>query len=109
MTGRHATTTGEAADEEGPLLESAVEVELPPGEQPAARCPYCDRPFPAERLRALHVGERHPDAATASEREAYEAAYGTESDELFVYHLKVIAGIVVLVFTIAYTFAFVLM
>ncbi len=108
MTGDNATTTGET-DEEPPLLAAGVEVAVPPGEQPGARCPYCDRPFTAERLRALHVGERHPGAATAAEREAFEAAYDAESDELFVYHLKVIAGIVVLVFTIAYTFAFVLM
>jgi hypothetical protein len=110
MTGNRATTTGETADREteAPLLDPAVEVAVPPGERPAARCPYCDRPFTAERLRALHVGERHPGAASPAEREAHAAAREAEADELFVYHLKVIAGIVVLVFAIAYTFAFVL-
>lgn len=100
-----------AADENGEPpgdVEGVVETELPPGEQPAARCPYCARPFPTERLRALHVGERHAGSASPAEREAHATAREAEADELFVYHLKVIAGIVVLVFTIAYTFAFVL-
>jgi hypothetical protein len=89
-------------------FEAVVETELPEGEEPAARCPHCARPFPTERLRALHVGERHAETASTAEREAHATAREAEADELFVYHLKVIAGIVVLVFTIAYTFAFVL-
>jgi hypothetical protein len=66
--------------------ESAV----PAGERPAATCPYCGRPFARERHGTLHVVDAHPDRATAAERAAYEAAHEAESDDLFVYHLKVL-------------------
>lgn len=68
---------------------TAPETAVPPGDEPAARCPHCERPFRTERLRDLHVGEFH-DEATDAERDAYEAAREDESDELFLYHLKVI-------------------
>jgi len=72
------------------------------GESPA-RCPHCDRPFANERRRDIHVGDAHSDACTPAEREAYETATDEETDELFVYHLKVIglltalyAGLIIL-------------
>lgn len=77
---------------------------VPAGETPAGRCPYCDRPLPTEQLLALHVVESHPDDCTPVEREAAEDARAQESDDLFVYHLKVVAGLVTLwaAFVIAY-------
>ena len=59
-------------------------------------------------LLPLHVGERHADDCTADERAAYEDAYDAESDDLFIYHFKVIAAIVVLFFGFTYLYAFVL-
>lgn len=59
-------------------------------------CPYCDRPFPRERLRDLHLGEEHDGVVTDTEREAYEDARDDEGDDLFVYHLLVIGGLVAL-------------
>ena len=94
MTATHATHDG-------------IDVELPADERPTARCPYCERPFRSERLRALHVGDRHPERCTDAERADYEAAREDESDDLFVYHLKVIAALVVLFFTFVYAYAFV--
>jgi hypothetical protein len=70
------------------LVRPLPETVVPPGETPAAVCPYCDRPFRSDRARALHVGECHPQA-TAPERAAYEAAWQAESDDLWVFHLKV--------------------
>ena len=67
---------------------------VPAGETPA-RCPHCERPFRSSRQRDLHVGERHP-AHTAEERAAYEAAREAEANDLFVFHLKVIAAITML-------------
>jgi hypothetical protein len=72
-----------------PASETAV-----PNEETAARCPYCDRPFRTERSRALHLGETHSEEWTDDEQAAYEAAEDSEADDLFVFHLKVIAALV---------------
>jgi hypothetical protein len=63
---------------------------VPAEESPEATCPYCERPFRRERFQVLHVVEVHPDRATETERAAYEAVVDEESDDLFVYHLKVL-------------------
>lgn len=81
---------------------------VPPGEEPAARCPYCHRPFTDADLRALHVGEVHADEWTDEERAAYEAAREAETDDLFVFHLKVVGALVLLFFAFMYTYAAVL-
>lgn len=64
----------------------APETAVPPDDRPSV-CPHCDRPFRTERQRALHVGERHD--CDDDERAAYETARAAESDDLFVFHLKV--------------------
>ncbi|MFD1588037.1 hypothetical protein ACFR9U_13705 [Halorientalis brevis] len=69
---------------------------VPDDETPAACCPHCDRPFARERLRDLHLGKAHPGEVTDREREAYERAADEEGDDLFLYHLRVIAVLVVL-------------
>ncbi len=68
---------------------------MPAGAE-ADRCPYCDHPFRDATRLALHVGERHGDACTDAERTAYESARDEEGDELFMYHLRVIAALGVL-------------
>jgi hypothetical protein len=67
-----------------------------PSDADAERCPYCDQPFPEARRLALHVGERHAGVHTDAERAAYESARDEEGDELFMYHLRVIAALGVL-------------
>jgi hypothetical protein len=69
------------------------EFDVPAGEQPAATCPHCDRPFAAERARDLHVVEAHPDACSDAEREAHEAALDDERADLFYYHVKAVAAL----------------
>lgn len=69
------------------------ETRVPDGKT-TARCPYCDRPFRTERSRALHLGETHREEWTDEERSSYEAAEDSEADDLFVFHLKVIAALV---------------
>jgi hypothetical protein len=66
------------------------ETAVPDGETPEATCPYCERPFRRERFRVLHVVEAHPERATPTERERYKTVVDEESDDLFVYHLKVL-------------------
>jgi hypothetical protein len=54
------------------------------------------------------VGDHHGDSMTETEAEQYEAAVDRESDELFVLHLKVIGGLVLAFFAIAYLYVFIL-
>jgi len=63
---------------------------VPADEQPAATCPYCERPFATEAARDLHVGEWHPEACTDAEWTAYVAADEAEQGEMFYFHLKVV-------------------
>lgn len=65
-------------------------------DDPIRRCPYCERPFASQRLWALHLGERHPEACTDAERAAAEDATDEELDELFVFHIKVVAALTLL-------------
>ncbi|MFB6161595.1 MAG: DNA-binding protein [Haloferacaceae archaeon] len=74
-----------------PAPDPAVEVS--PDRPPAARCPYCDRPFRTERAWALHLGEVHPGACTDEEAAAHERARAAERDDLFYFHLKAIAAL----------------
>ena len=67
--------------------------EVPVGEEPAATCDRCGRPFPTTTHHDLHLGEVHGDELTEREQDRYEDALEAETDELFVYHLKVIAGL----------------
>lgn len=69
------------------------ETTVPDGEAPPATCPYCGRPFRTTRLRALHVGEAHAAQWTDAERAAHESAVAAEEDDLFLYHLKVVAAL----------------
>lgn len=63
---------------------------VPDGEEPAATCGRCGRPFPTTAHHDLHLGEAHADELTDAERDRVVAAREAETDELFVYHLKVI-------------------
>ena len=73
----------------------------------ADHCPYCGRPLATAHLRTLHVGERHSEAMTEAEATAYEAASDQESDDLFVFHIKVMAIITLVTFIFIYTYTFV--
>jgi uncharacterized C2H2 Zn-finger protein len=78
---------------EPPESPEFPEVRVPDGETPA-RCPYCARPFRTERLRALHLGDVHREEATDDQRAAYEQAKEAEREDLFLFHLKVVAALV---------------
>lgn len=66
---------------------------VPAAADVAAHCPYCERPFGQERLRDLHVGERHRETCTDTERETYERAREAERDDLFTYHIYVVIAL----------------
>lgn len=99
--------TGGAAGAAGAAGTEVVPTEVPADERPAATCQYCGRPFRTERRYWLHVGEAHPDDLNEAERSAHERAVDEEGDDLFIYHLKVVAWLVVLLFFYIYTYALV--
>lgn len=73
----------------------------------AERCPYCGRPFATDHLRTLHVGERHGETMTDEEAEAYAQADDQESDDLFLFHLKVLGALSFIMFLFVYSYSFV--
>lgn len=75
------------------MAVSDADLSVPDDETPA-RCPHCGRPFRTERLRALHVGDVHDDGWDEDQQSAYESALEAEREDLFVYHLKVVAALV---------------
>ncbi|MFC7203442.1 hypothetical protein ACFQJC_07955 [Haloferax namakaokahaiae] len=84
MTERIETHGGEEQRVEHRLVP---ETTVPADATDVAQCPYCGQPFTTARLRDLHVGEEHDP--TEAERAAYDEAFEAESEDLFVYHLKV--------------------
>ena len=65
-----------------------------PDDAPAVpRCPYCERPFDADRSRDLHVGEDHRDEWTDAEATAYDEAVEAEEAELWAYHVTVVVAL----------------
>lgn len=86
-------TDRDAAD---PDATAALETTVRDDETPAAVCPHCGQPFADPTARDLHAGERHEDALSAAERDAYEAAREAERDDLFYFHLRVVAALAVL-------------
>ena len=83
------------------------EIAIPDGEEPAARCGYCGRPFREERLHALHLGAAHEKELTEGERERYEDVYDDESHDLFTFHAKVVVTLLVTYFVFTYIYGFV--
>ena len=87
-------------DTDRPAASAATDHDPPetavPADEEPVTCPYCGQPFRESATRALHVGEQHADAHSPAEGEAYESAREAESDELFMYHLRVIAALGVL-------------
>lgn len=81
-----------------PTLEPVdhLETAVGDGASPAATCTYCGRPFASADAHDLHVGERHADVCTEAERTAAEAAAESERDDLFYFHLRVVAAIAAL-------------
>lgn len=73
------------------MAVSDADLHVPDDETPHP-CPECGRPFRTERLRALHVGDRHD--ATDEQLEAYEEAREAEHEDLFYYHIKIVAALV---------------
>jgi hypothetical protein len=83
---------------------AADDFDVPDGASPVV-CDRCGRPFPAERSLALHRAYDHPDGLTDAEREAAEAAYAVESDDLRRFRLLALAVVVALYFGFLFAYA----
>ncbi len=70
-------------------------------------CNYCDRPFAREQYRTLHVGLDHHDECTDAEIEAFQDAYSEEGEEIRLFRLKAIGGLVLLYFGFLFTYSIV--
>jgi len=101
------TTAHASASDAAAASPPEPAVTVPQGEQPAARCRHCDRPFRDERLHALHLGEAHFDACSDAERERYETIYDEENHDLFTFHVKVVVTLLVTYFVFTYLYGFV--
>jgi hypothetical protein len=87
--------------------DSSPEADAPETDVPgdAPRCSYCGGAFPTERLRDLHRGLEHYDDIDETERDAYEAAYVSEGEDLRSFRLRALAVLVVLYFGFLLTYA----
>lgn len=85
----------------------AATPETEPFDDPAdaPRCPYCGAPFATERLRDLHRGLNHYEDLDINERDAYETAYRSESEDLRSFRLRALAVLVLLYFGFLMTYA----
>ncbi|MDZ7730270.1 MAG: hypothetical protein U5K37_03995 [Natrialbaceae archaeon] len=81
--------------------------DIPPGEEPAARCPYCNRPFSSERLETFHVGRRHEAELTDEEQARFEEATDEEQYDIFTYHLKAAVSVFLVYFLFTMIYALV--
>ena len=90
-----ATTDGRTGVDADADFDADVDWNVPSGEEPV-RCPRCERPFRTEQYRDLHLAEHGLDSLSDLEREAYRAALDAEDDDLFVFHLKVVAALSIL-------------
>lgn len=73
--------------------------------EPAARCPYCDRPFATRDRLVLHTGLEHPDRLDDEEAAAYEAARESERESLRRYKLEVLFVVVAVYFAFLFAYA----
>lgn len=70
-------------------------------------CPTCGQPFRTDHLLTLHRGERHPETLDEAEQEHYDEVRDEEDEQLFIFHLKVVAAITLVTFVFIYSYTFV--
>lgn len=68
-------------------------------------CPYCVAVIPRQDLLELHIGHEHGDTATDEECDTFEKTFDRESNDVFIYHLKVISLVVAIYFVFLFTYS----
>lgn len=79
-----------------------------PADAPTHGCPYCEAVLTTDELLDLHIGVEHEDEASEAELEAYEDTFERESNQVFIYHLKVISLVVAIYFVFLFTYSAIL-
>lgn len=84
--------------------------QTPPRDAPAdpAVCGYCGARFVDDQLRSLHWGLEHDDQLTEAERAAYREARTAEHDDVNLFRLKALGGLLALYFGFIFVYAFVI-
>ncbi|MCU4741555.1 hypothetical protein OB955_10805 [Halobacteria archaeon AArc-m2/3/4] len=100
----HTKTLPARTDTYGEQI-TTVEYDIPDGETPAMRCPYCDRPFRTERLGTFHIGVRHADECTDAERERFDEERDDEEFDLFTFHAKAAVSVFLTYFMFTFLYA----
>ncbi|MDZ7850818.1 MAG: DNA-binding protein [Halodesulfurarchaeum sp.] len=83
------------------------ETTVPDGATPAGRCEYCGHPFPTTERLVLHKGVEHPQQLDTAEETTFRAARSTEEDELRTLLLQAVGALVLLYFSLLFTYAIV--
>jgi hypothetical protein len=96
--------TDSAGTAAGTEREIPDEYDLPPDADPAV-CGHCGAPFADDDLLSLHRGIDHADALDETERDAFEAAYENEEEELRLFRLKALGALVLLYFGLLMTYS----
>lgn len=91
------------------MSERISDRQTPPPDAPEepASCDYCDARFIDEELLALHRGMEHGERLSEQETEAYRIARGTERENIRLFRLKALAGLLVIYFGFIIVYAFV--
>lgn len=76
-----------------------------PSDAPRHECPYCEAVLPEQELLDLHLGVEHENEASDAELEAFEETFEQESNQVFIYHLKVISLVVTIYFIFLFTYS----
>jgi hypothetical protein len=101
-----ATGTGTAASSNAETDTAST----PPPDAPdePAVCEYCGERFVDETLLALHRGLEHEGELSDAEAEAYRQARADERDDMRLFRLKALAGLVAIYFGFIFVYAFVI-
>jgi len=91
------STPQSAAGTDPTTAPTAEDYEVPREAEPVV-CDHCGAPFAEEELLALHRGIDHADALDEAERDAFEDAYESETEELRLFRLKALGALVLLYF-----------
>jgi|GEM_PF-2772741 len=104
MTTEQSTAPHATSATPGDADRPAREYDVPPDAE-SFDCPYCDVVEPREDLLTLHVGHEHESQASAEELDDFEKTFERESNDVFIYHLKVIVMVVAIYFVFLFTYS----
>jgi len=87
---------------------SGLEFSVPSPTSMVEQCPLCEFIFPTHENLVFHMMESHPTQCPIETTKEYEKLSITESDKLFIYHLKICSLLMLTFMGLAYVYAFVL-